>query len=68
MPNYIVNQRAQSTGEHEVHETTCSSAPASWNQQALGWHATCQSAVQAARQYYTNVDGCAHCSSACHTK
>jgi hypothetical protein len=68
MPHYLVNDRAQPTGEHEVHETICSHLPDSSNRRPLGWHADCHSAVRAARQIYANSDGCAFCCPACHRK
>lgn len=68
MPNYIVNKNAQSGGEHEVHETTCNYLPDHSNQQSLGYHVNCQQAVKAANEYYSNVDGCAHCCEPCHTR
>ncbi|GAW49403.1 uncharacterized protein PD653_2502 [Nocardioides sp. PD653] len=69
MPNYCVNKNAQSNGDHEVHDlaSTKGCLPTSTNRQDLGYHANCQPAVQAARGYYTDVDGCAHCVPACHT-
>lgn len=67
MPNYCVNKQAQSTGEHEVHEMSCNHLPDSNNQQDLGWHSDCESAVEKAKDYYDNVDGCYYCSEDCHT-
>ena len=68
MPHYLVNDNAQSGGEHEVHETTCSWAKQIKSSTPLGWHASCHGAVQAARKHYSNVDGCKHCCEACHTR
>jgi hypothetical protein len=68
MAIYYVNKNAQSTGEHEVHKSGCSYMPDASNRQGLGEHATCQSAVKAAKAYYTKVDGCAFCSASCHTR
>lgn len=68
MPLYIVNKQAQpDTGDHEVHETSCSHLPLAHNQQHLGYFSNCYDAVREAKKYYQNADGCAHCSSACHT-
>ncbi len=66
MAVYYVNNNAQPTGEHEVHRHGCAWMPT--DRQNLGDHPTCQSAVRAARQHFSNVDGCAHCSPDCHTK
>lgn len=70
MPYYCVNQNAQSNGDHEVHDLTpgaCNRLPASYNQQALGYHATCRSAVQEAQKMYWRSNGCWYCCSSCHT-
>lgn len=68
MPNYLVNKNAQSTGEHEVHESTCGQRPDYPNQQQLGLYANCHEAVNAAKNYYLNVDGCYYCCNPCHTR
>ena len=68
MASYYVNRQAQANGDHEVHkELGCPTPAASHNRQPLGEHSTCASAVQAARRYYSQVNGCAHCAPACHT-
>jgi hypothetical protein len=67
MPDYVVNRNAQPNGDHEVHTKTCTWRPEPENQIDLGWHASCTSAVNEARKHYTQVNGCAYCSSACHT-
>lgn len=60
MPNYIVNTQpqTQTTVEHEVHETTCSHLPSSWNQHSLGWCVGCAEAVRAAKTVYPTADSC----------
>lgn len=69
MPNYCVNKNAQANGDHEVHDTTANNwcLPLPVNRQDLGYHSGCQSAVQAARAYFRQVNGCAYCASGCHT-
>ncbi len=70
MPNYCVNRVAQSTsGDHEVHDlgSTKGCLPSSENRVDLGWHASCTSAVQAAKKLYSEVNGCFFCANACHT-
>jgi len=62
MSNYVVNRDVPSRGMHEVHESTCSNLPRSWNQRDLGWHIDCQSAVAQASLFYTNVCICNCCS------
>lgn len=68
MANYVVNKNAQANGDHEVHVTTCSRVPAAHNQQRLGNYSSCRPAVQAARKYYSQVDGCYYCANACHKR
>ena len=68
MTRYYVNRNAQETGEHEVHKETCNRLPDLVNRIDLGSHSTCQQALAAAKKHFSNVDGCAWCSSACHKK
>ncbi len=70
MANYCVNKNAQSTGEHEVHNTdaSCSYCPDPNNRVNLGNHSDCHSAVTAAKAHYPNVDGCYYCCKPCHTR
>jgi hypothetical protein len=65
MKNYYVNNIAQPSGDHEVHEKGCVFMPS--NRKDLGKHSDCQSAVEEAKLTYTNADGCFHCSYECHT-
>jgi len=66
---YYVNTQAQYNGDHEVHQATgCPTPAAAQHQKDLGDHPNCQSAVRAAKQYYTQTNGCAHCSPTCHTQ
>lgn len=70
MPTYCVNKNAQpDSGDHEVHDLASSEGclPEPRNQLDLGWHATCSGAVAAARQHYSDVNGCAYCAADCHT-
>jgi hypothetical protein len=69
VPNYCVNKNAQSNGDHEVHDLSadCSYLPVPANRQALGNYDTCRGAVQAAKSYYSQVNGCYFCAPACHT-
>lgn len=68
MPRYYVNQRAQSTGEHEVHKEGCTYLPEPQNRKDLGFHPDCHSAVREAKKTYDNVDGCFFCCNPCHTR
>ncbi|TMP88347.1 hypothetical protein CWC05_02620 [Pseudoalteromonas ruthenica] len=67
MPTYLVNKRAQSNGDHEVHEDTCNHLPDLSNRMNLGWHADCVSAVREAKKMYNTANGCKFCSEYCHT-
>jgi hypothetical protein len=69
MPYYCVNKNAQSNGDHEVHNLSgnCPRLPNPVNQVALGQHATCVTAVSAAKRIYPRSNGCAYCASACNT-
>jgi hypothetical protein len=73
MPNYIVNRNAQPNGDHEVHltprsECTSPDYPAPHNQEGLGSHSSCHSAVAEAKQRgYQTANGCYYCSRPCHT-
>jgi len=68
MANYYVNKNAQSTGEHEVHTSTCPYLPDDKNRLYLGSFYNCKDAVTEAKKYYSNVDGCFYCSKECHTR
>ncbi len=67
MARYYVNKNAQTNGDHEVHKIGCSWLPNDENRIYLGEFYSCYLAVTEARKYYTQVDGCKHCSLACHT-
>lgn len=64
---YYVNTNAQNNGDHEVHRTGCSFLPSVANREYLGEFSNCAAAVQEARRYYRQVNGCYYCSRACHT-
>ncbi|HEX2062148.1 MAG TPA: hypothetical protein VHK90_15520 [Thermoanaerobaculia bacterium] len=66
MVNYHVNNNAQANGDHEVHRDGCSFMPS--NTTYLGVFNNCHDAVNAARRYYSQVNGCAFCAGACHTQ
>lgn len=66
--NYYVNKNAQPTGEHEVHNSSCSYLPDENNRIYLGNFTSCKDAVREAKKHYANVDGCYYCSRECHTK
>lgn len=65
MSRYYVNDKAQLNGDHEVHVEGCNYMPS--NKTYLGDHTNCRSAVQQAKLYYRQSNGCAFCSRECHT-
>lgn len=67
MALYYVNKNAQSNGDHEVHVQGCSFMPAAENRIYLGNFDNCRKAVRAAREHYSQVNGCYYCSNDCHT-
>lgn len=68
MPTYYVNTKAQANGDHEVHKTVgCPTPAAEANRKHLGTFDSCTGAVNEAKKTYSTANGCANCSSACHT-
>lgn len=70
MPDYCVNKNAQSvTGDHEVHDLASKEGclPDPENRLNLGSHPSCHEAVAAAKQHYSDSNGCYHCANECHT-
>ncbi len=67
MASYYVNKNAQSNGDHEVHREGCSWLPNALNRIYLGAFSSCVGAVNEARKYYSQVNGCYYCSNECHT-
>ncbi|HAT86951.1 MAG TPA: hypothetical protein DCS30_14005 [Rhizobiales bacterium] len=68
MASYYVNKNTQPNGDHEVHTTGCPHPPESWNRQQLGEHSNCYSAIEEAKKYYYQVNGCYYCCNPCHTQ
>ena len=67
MVKYYVNKNPQDNGDHEVHKFGCFWLPKAENRIYLGSFANCKDAVKEAKKHYNNVNGCYHCSRACHT-
>ncbi len=65
MPRYVVNDREQNNGDHEVHKEGCIYWPSSYTD--LGQHDGCTTAVTVAKRVYSRSNGCKTCSPACHT-
>ncbi|MGF1485171.1 MAG: hypothetical protein ACFBZ8_12500 [Opitutales bacterium] len=68
MARYYVNEIAQSNGDHEVHREGCKFMPDQEHRIYLGDYDSCRPAVQKAREYFSQVNGCAHCCAECHTQ
>lgn len=61
MPSFCVNKNAQpNTGDHEVHDLASQKGclPDLENRLDLGWHPSCREAVTAAKQHYSDSNGC----------
>jgi len=67
MTIYYVNKQAQSNGDYEVHKADCSWLPSVENRRYLGSFTNCHDAVKEAKKYYSQSNGCKHCSLECHT-
>lgn len=66
--HYYINKNAQPTGEREIHKERCVYLPDIINRQYLGMFDNCKEALQEAKKFYSNVDGCYYCAPACHKK
>lgn len=68
MPRFYVNTKGQENGDHEVHELNkCDHEPTEENRLYLGYHFDCRSAVEEAKQTYSQSNGCYYCCRPCHT-
>ena len=65
MPNYYVNNKSQSNGDHEVHKDGCQWMPS--DRKSLGNYTSCAPAVAEAKKTYRTANGCKTCSNECHT-
>jgi hypothetical protein len=66
MPHFIINRNKKCDPEyvHVIHDTTvnCGHLPKEKNQIALGWHSTCFSAIEVAKDLgYESIEGCTYC-------
>ena len=70
MDHYYVNRHAQETDEHEVqvHTGSCRYLPEPENCIYLGYFSNCKEALEEAKKYYSDVDGCYYCYRPCNTK
>ena len=65
MKEYVVNNNSDNNpnNDHEVHTTDCPQ----YSYMELGHHFSCDLAIEAAKEFYDNIDGCVHCCFMCHT-
>lgn len=70
MAIYYVNTNRQSGSgyNHEVHKEGCLWMPSLSNRKLLGWFATDEEALAAAKREYYDADGCVHCCPSIHKK
>lgn len=67
MSQYIINTKKTDESFNEIHKTTCSHLPYSWNQDKLGYFSDDFSAIAYAKiNGYPDADGCAYCCGAVH--
>jgi len=64
---YYVNRVAQPNRDHEVHVEGCQWMPDIHNRIELGQFNNCVEAVQAAKKYFYQTNGCYTCCRPCHT-
>ena len=67
MAEYYVNKQAQDNSDHEVHTSDCTYLPDPENRLYVGTFHNCHDAVQEAKKYYQQSNGCYHCSPECNT-
>jgi hypothetical protein len=66
---YYVNDRALSSGAHEVHRQDCQYLPLIRSTSSLGKFDNCAEALlKAQAEYYPNSDGCAYCCINCRNR
>ncbi len=63
---YWVNDEARLNGTHEVHDEDCLQLPRESDRTPLGTHVDCWDALERAKSYYNDVNGCPRCSPTCH--
>jgi hypothetical protein len=64
---YVVNEKPQTNGDHEVHKSGCSFMAEPENRRYLGTFTNCHDAVREAKKYYPQSNGCYYCAKECHT-
>lgn len=67
MYKYYVNDNEQNNGDHEVHRDGCSYLPLIVSKTYLGLFDNAKPAVEQAKKYYSQSNGCATCSPEANT-
>ncbi|MCW3463459.1 hypothetical protein [Chitinophaga nivalis] len=66
--SYYVSKITQMNGDHEVHDQNCNYLPTFDNRLYLGQFESCRDAVNDAKKYYSEADGCQFCSPDCNKR
>lgn len=64
--SYWVNDEPLLSGVHVVHHEDCIKLPVTDIRTPLGIHLDCWDALEHAKVYYNNVNGCSLCAPTCH--
>lgn len=65
MKHYYVNKETMGNPNYN-HAEGCVWMPSAVNRIYLGYFSSCSDAIKKAKEYYSNVDGCATCCPLCH--
>jgi hypothetical protein len=68
MEKYWVNNQTYTNPKknHEVHKESCRYLPS--DKKDLGYHHNCKTAMEKAKEFHDDVDGCKVCSDECHSE
>ena len=61
MPTYYVDKNIQANGNHKVHKLGCNNLPKQMERIYLGSFTVSNNAIETARKYYPQVEGCNKC-------
>lgn len=63
---YWVSDEALLNGTHEIHDHACARLPPEMRRTSLGVHIDCWDALEHAKMFYNQVNGCPECTPICH--
>jgi hypothetical protein len=66
MNSYFLDKNEKEGGEHQVHLSTCLYLPDQSQLIHLGYFATCDDVLEAAKKHYPRIDGCSNCCKKIH--